>query len=201
MIDLESIFTEIYKTKGWGKKWFSRSGRGSDIIHTKRIRSELPKLLNQLQIKTMLDIPCGDFYWMKEMDLGCIRYIGADIVVDVISHNNENYSQHNKIFKKLDIRLSELPKVDLILCRDLFQHFSFKDIKESLNNIKKSNSTFFLATSMPLVTSHRDIETGKGRKINLTYPPFSLPKPMRVIDDSNLDNQDKRLFLWKINEI
>jgi len=199
MSDIESIFTWIYKNKGWGQQWDSSSGKGSDLVHTKNIRSEFPKLLNELQIKSILDIPCGDFYWMKEIDLGSISYVGADIVDDIISHNYEHYSQGNNIFKKLDIRSSELPKVDLVLCRDLFQHFSFNDIKESLSNIKKSNSTFFLTTCHSLTTSHEDIETGKHRKINLTYPPFSLPKPMRVIDDSNLDNQEKRLFLWKIN--
>ena len=201
MSDIESIFTEIYRNKGWGQQWNSRSGRGSDLVHTKNLRSELPKLLNELQIKSMLDIPCGDFYWLKELDLDSISYVGADIVDDIISYNYEHYSQGNKIFKKLDMRSSELPKVDLVLCRDLFQHFSFKDIKESLSNIKKSNSTFFLATCQLLITSHEDIETGKDPKVNLTYPPFLLPKPMGVIDDSNLDNQNKRLFLWKINQL
>ena len=39
----------------------------------------------------MLDIPCGDFYWMKEVDLKDIEYIGADIVDELIKKNNDKF--------------------------------------------------------------------------------------------------------------
>lgn len=56
-----AIFTDIYK----GNKWHdneSFSGSGSNLEQTKAIREILPELINNLSIKTMLDIPCGDFF-------------------------------------------------------------------------------------------------------------------------------------------
>lgn len=37
-------------------------------------------MLKKYSIKSILDIPCGDFSWMKKIELDGIEYIGADIV-------------------------------------------------------------------------------------------------------------------------
>lgn len=79
MKSTEAIFTEIYKENYWrGKN--SVSGQGSDLEQTETIVKELPILFKDLKISTMLDIPCGDFFWMKMVDLKGIQYIGADVV-------------------------------------------------------------------------------------------------------------------------
>src|SRR3989337_577739 len=77
----EQIFKEIYKSHQWSG--ISKSGPGSDLTQTKVIREELPKIIKKLKIASLLDIPCGDFFWLKEVDLGFVNYIGADIVDDV----------------------------------------------------------------------------------------------------------------------
>ncbi|MDR1323847.1 MAG: class I SAM-dependent methyltransferase, partial [Candidatus Margulisbacteria bacterium] len=58
----------------------SRSGGGSEVDATKTIRKTLPKLWKKYKIKTFLDVPCGDYNWMKEIDKSTITYIGGDIV-------------------------------------------------------------------------------------------------------------------------
>ena len=65
--NIEETFTEIYKNKFWDSKE-SVSGRGSEIEQTKRIIIELPKLYDKFEIKSVLDIPCGDYHWMKYVD-------------------------------------------------------------------------------------------------------------------------------------
>lgn len=61
MTSTEGIFTKIYKENYWSGK-SSVSGQGSDLEQTQTIVKELPILLNDLKISTMLDIPCGDFF-------------------------------------------------------------------------------------------------------------------------------------------
>ena len=57
---------------------------------------------------------------------------------DLIKKNNILHSSNSISFKLLDIRFDEFPKADLLICRDLFIHFSYKDIKKSLRKMKFS---------------------------------------------------------------
>ncbi len=196
----ESIFTDIYRERRWGA-FESRSGRGSDLQHTERIRVELPKLLRALKVTSMLDIPCGDFYWLKEVDLGFLAYTGADIVDDIIVSNRTLYATDKRAFERLDICRDSLPTVDLILCRDLFCHLSFGDIRSAMLNIRRSASKYLLATSCVVTNEHVDIPTGKGRSVNLLIEPISLPPPLQTVDDSNLDNPSKRLMLFSVVDL
>ena len=198
----ESIFTDKFKNNLWGSKE-SRSGQGSELAQTKILREQLPNLLTELKIKSMLDIPCGDFNWLKEVDLSFLSYVGADIVEELIHYNNENYNSENRKFLKLDIINDNLPKVDLILCRDLFIHFSYKDIFKSLDNIKKSGCKYLLTTSYPLTKKNLDILTGQWHYLNLLIPPFSFPKPMMIIDEKSSEKgiQNKNLLLWNISDL
>jgi hypothetical protein len=89
MFDMSLLdkFTEIYNNNGWCSPE-SRSGNGSELKNTIKLRSELPYLFVKYNIKSILDIPCGDFNWMKEVDLTNIEYKGADIVESLINLNN-----------------------------------------------------------------------------------------------------------------
>src|SRR5437764_15473788 len=103
----ESVFTEIYRKNIWGG--ISRSGPGSDLLQTKEIRLEFPKLFREFQISSILDIPCGDFYWLKEINMDSLSYTGADIVDEIITANKKKYQKENRKFVKLDICNDKLP--------------------------------------------------------------------------------------------
>ena len=62
--NLKERFSQIYYGNMFGGME-SRSGEGSNMVQTSEIRRELPKLLHELGIKTLLDAPCGDWHWMK----------------------------------------------------------------------------------------------------------------------------------------
>uniref|UniRef100_UPI002157A42F class I SAM-dependent methyltransferase n=2 Tax=Pseudomonadota TaxID=1224 RepID=UPI002157A42F len=86
-------------------------------------RTELPHLLREFNIRSVLDIPCGDFNWMRHVDLGGVHYIGADIVPELVEHNRRTYRGPRIQFEHLDVIASPLPKVDAVLCRDGLVHF------------------------------------------------------------------------------
>ena len=71
-------FRVYYKERAWGGD--SASGPGSSLRRTRNIRQQLPALIGQLQINSILDVPCGDFHWMRHVNLDGISYCGVDIV-------------------------------------------------------------------------------------------------------------------------
>lgn len=200
----EDIFTEYYKNNAWGGK-VSVSGRGSDFDQTKIIIDELPKLLRDFNISNILDIPCGDFHWMKSVNLNGIDYTGADIVEELILENTGKYANKHTKFRHLNLIGDTLPKVDLVFCRDCLVHLSFKDIFLALDNICSSQSEYLLTTTFIQAKENSDITTGQWRTLNLQLAPFFLPKPLRIVveecPERNGVYRDKALALWRVSNI
>jgi 2-polyprenyl-3-methyl-5-hydroxy-6-metoxy-1,4-benzoquinol methylase len=202
-LNLKESFNNIYTKNHW-KSDESISGTGSSIEQTASLRYELPSLFKKLDIKSVLDIPCGDFNWMKETDLSGITYIGADIVTKLIN-TNKKYGKENVSFEVLDLTNDMLPKSDLIICRDCFVHLSFNDIYASLKNIISSDSKYLLTTSFPSCNLNYDIASGEWRVLNFEIHPFNFPKPLLVINENcteaNGRYSDKAMVLWEIKKI
>jgi len=135
------------------------------------------------------------------------QFIDTDLVQLIktknCQFNNEKYSKENRKFVKIDILRDELPQADLIFCRDLLIHFSYKDIFTAIENIKKSDSKYLLTTSNSLITKNFDIVTGRWYPINLLIKPFSFPSPLKVVDEKSTREEDKSksLYLWKIRDL
>ena len=154
---------------------------------------------------TILDIPCGDFNWMQNVDLSGIKYIGADIVEEIIKNNKNKYEKDNISFRHMNLIEDTLPQVDLILTRDCLVHMSYDDIFKSLHNVCNSMSQYLLTTLFTDRQDNKDIITGEWRPLNLQIAPFSLPKPIRIINEKCTQKKssytDKSLGLWKISDI
>jgi len=196
----DKVFQTLYE---WNlsNKIESVSGPGSTLEITKLIRSEIKKLIINYKIKTLIDIPCGDFNWMKEVELNLDQYIGADIVRDLIEINSQKYGNNNRKFIQLDITKDKLPlNVDLILCRDLLVHFSFEDITKAIKSIKNSRSKYLLTTCHNNV-NNKNIVTGLWRPLNLQKPPYNFPDPVESISEDDINHYGKRLALYCINDI
>ena len=197
----QQVFGDIYKTGGFGGRRESASGPGSDLDQTEIIRNEIPRILKKFNIQVMIDAPCGDFHWMRLVDLGTTHYIGIDIVPEVVQRNREEFG---KEFFAMDIATAPLPPSDLVLCRDCLVHLSFKDGLAVVRNFKKS-SKYLLATTFADVPQNRDIITGDWRPLNLQLPPFSFPKPLCLINENCTEDagahRDKSLGLWDLTQI
>lgn len=200
------MFDKIYADNLWGGSE-SKSG-SSGIRDTEDLRKFLPHLLDRLQIRTILDVPCGDFVWMKTVDLQGRSYIGADIVSEMVAKNTENFGRGNIQFCTIDLRKDPLPSVDLVLCRDCLIHLSFKDCREALRNIMRSGATWFLTTTHPDLVENRPIRTGDYRPLNLEKPPFNFPKPLQLTRDryepkdlEDLVDPFKSIGLWRVEDL
>ncbi|MBI3006592.1 MAG: class I SAM-dependent methyltransferase [Ignavibacteriales bacterium] len=168
------------------------------MANTANIRSRLEEFLRVNSIHTLLDIACGDFHWMKEVDLGTTKYIGGEIVADLVERNNRLYASPDRTFVHLDIINSMLPAADAILCRDCLPHLPTQHILLALQNIKRSKAKYLVTSNYPLCRENVDIPIGKFRRINLELEPFFLSAPLQDWEDFDGQYADKHLALWKL---
>ena len=201
---MEKIFHDIYVRNLWGDAE-SVSGPGSSLARTSAFRAELPPLFEALRARILLDAPCGDFNWMKEVELKVEHYFGVDIVSELIEQNQRHYGNSRRTFLRLDLTQDQLPYADVILCRDCLVHFSFTDACAALRNFKRSQAVYLLATTFTGVVENVDIATGGWRAINLQQPPLNFPPPLRLIDEKRRIPDGlyagKCLALWKLEDI
>jgi predicted 2-oxoglutarate/Fe(II)-dependent dioxygenase YbiX len=169
---------------------------------TEKLRKELAILLQRYEIKSMLDIPCGDISWMKEVNKDGIDYIGADPNANTIAQNRTIYP--NTRFDVMDLLHADLPKVDLVFVRDCLGHFSDANAKKAIENIRRSGSRYLLATSFTKWGTNTDIEDGSWRGINLMVAPFSL-KPQYLINEDCREAyphyNDKCMILFDLEDL
>jgi len=173
----EKIFTHIYIRNKWGDTE-SRSGKGSNLDRTSSLMHALPALRTQLKAETMLDIPCGDFHWMKEVKLPLRKHLGADTVKSLINDNQRRYGNKQRNFVHLDLMRDSLPEVDVIFCRNCLVHLSFADISMAIENVRKSGAEYFITTHFPQVSFNKDCITGKHQAFNFNIESFNWPNPM-----------------------
>lgn len=200
----KEIFSEIAKRNVWHEKE-SVSGSGSSLVQTKTIIEVIPKIIRELGIKTIFDIPCGDFNWFKEINLSSNIYLGGDIVKDIVDRNNQKYRRNNINFVQFNILEDIQETMDLVFCRDCLVHFSTMDIWKALSNIQKSNSRYLMTTTFTREVKNNDIVTGGWRPLNLIKKPFNFPKPLLIVNENCTEKdgifRDKSLALWKIKEL
>lgn len=180
----------------------SRSGAGSGLDQTAALRHGLPRLFHQLGIKTLLDVPCGDWRWMSTVDLGKIDYIGGDLLPELVEANRVRFGSPRRQFLTLDLTAASLPGADLLLCRDCLVHLSFADIAKALGNVRRGQISYLLTTTFPDQASNQDIVTGDWRPLNLQLAPFHFPPPLQLLNEGCTESDgrfgDKSLGLWRV---
>ncbi len=200
----KKIFTEIWKTWAW-KGEYSASGAGSDLEQTAVIREKIPELLKKHHCKSIADAPCGDFYWMRAVELPVEKYYGIDVVLPMIEALQEQFGNEQCSFLAKDLTKELIPRVDFVLCRDCLIHLSYKDIKRVIFLLKLSGSKYLLTTSFVNRESNYDIPTGEWHPINLQKPPFNFPPPLEIINENCSEGEgnwnDKSLLLWELRSL
>lgn len=201
----EEIFTDIIDKNKWSysseEKKISLSGEGSSLQSTINIRKYLPELFKKYNIQSIIDAPCGDYYWFKEINMDLYTYTGIDIVKSLIDSNNNLYQKSNIKFEHKDLCKSEIIKADLILCRDCLIHLSDEDSFKVLKNFKNSGSKYLLITTNYENPCNLNISTGSFRHLNMQVSPFNFPPPLELIPENNTYFKDKSLGLWKLEDI
>ena len=182
------IFTKIYADGVWGAP--SRagdsffSGRGS---HEKNIVypyiAAIRAFLSSFDAApSVLDVGCGHFNIGSKLRSLFSTYIACDIVERLITDNKKKYHHLDVDFMLLDCVECKIPKVDIVLARQVLQHLSNIQIAKFIRNLEKSCRYLIITEHLPqgqFVPNH-DKATGPGIRLDdnsgvvLTAPPFNL---------------------------
>lgn len=202
--NLKHVFSEIFQNNKW-RSAESVSGTGSELKYTENLRKHLPNLFEEFGVKKVLDAPCGDFNWMKEISKNLnIHYTGGDIVPELISKNISNYQSPKTKFIVLDITTDKLPDADLMICRDCLFHLSYENIEKFINNFNNSNIEYLLTTSHTnnRKFKNKDIANGGFRLIDLLDTPFNFPAAsLKNIDDWIPGYPERKMILWSKSQL
>lgn len=165
----QSIFESIYKRNAWG----SGSGDGGKIEHNRPFINFLQKYVRDNNIKTILELGCGDFNLMKHFNFNGLKYFGVDIVESLIESNNDKYRKPNIKFLCDDIRGFKFERdYDLILIKDVLQHLDNSSVLQVLYNTKDQKRILTVNDYNPNGLNNENIVTGSFRSLDINSWPF-----------------------------
>jgi len=113
-------------------------GSGSRRANTVAQRAFISESIRRLKIKTIADIGAGDLNWLPLMNLHGAKCTGYDLV-----------PRHPKV-KEFDIIKEIPPKVDMIFCLWVLNHFPPDQAETAWNNLRASGSTWIMLTDRPI---------------------------------------------------
>lgn len=198
---IEKIFNKIYISNYWSDKE-TRSGPGSNKDNTRNIIKYFPYIIKKFKIKSIVDAPCGEFYWIEKIINNYnLKYTGLDIVNKIIKFNKKK-STKKISFQKINIIKEKIPKADLLICRDCWTHFSYLDTINCIKNFKKTSIKYILITGFDNKIINKDINTGDFRMINLFKNPYNFSKNylLKIKDGKAQKNIRKYLYLYNKNQ-
>jgi SAM-dependent methyltransferase len=154
--------------------WF---GRGLAPEAHPRLCNLLRRVLDENKVTSVLDLGCGDWQFSRFIDWSGVRYQGFDLVRSVIERNRELYSATNITFHAYEGDLAQLPPADLIIAKDVLQHWSNQSVTNFLPFLKKYPLALLTNCVQPDggPTANVDDADGGSRPIDLRRPPFNLP--------------------------
>ena len=164
--DHEGIFTPQY---------IKKSGPGSTVEFSAPYREFLSIFIKANKIRSIVDLGCGDMEVMSHVDLCGASYLGVDVIAERLAHNRVKCPQF--AFEQHDIHTWLPPRAELVLCKDVIQHWSTEDVLGWIDIMKKAQFRYALITNCNYgPTVNTNIATGGWRAIDLTKPPFSMGK-------------------------
>jgi hypothetical protein len=208
-------FSLIYRKKLWLKAVphlnpeKTLSGHGSTQSSTRVFRRSLEHFLHEMNVEKFFDAPCGDFNWMKDVNVpDHCDYIGGDIVPALVANLQLKYGRisgpgeaSSRQFINFDLIVDSFPSADVWLCKDCFQHLSNSDIRLVLNNFRRSRVKTALISNHIGVSFNVDIETGQFRHIDLTRAPFNLPPARQTLPDAPVDGEPRYIGVWRREDL
>jgi SAM-dependent methyltransferase len=159
--------------------------------------------------KTIVDLGCGDFAVGRELlqRFPTAHYIGCDIVPELIRHHQRIYASDRASFRLIDIVTEPIPRGDVCLIRQVFQHLSNDDIMRVLKKLEDC-PRLIVTEGQPLELSgpknrdkiaggntRFDTATGIGSGVYLDAPPFNknLEELCRVEMPGN-----EQIITWRV---
>lgn len=176
----ESIFTKIYKTQEWGQSFteafVGSSGPGSSTAYNEEYIEYLRTFIKKFQISSVVDIGCGDWRCGPAIygDLSC-SYVGYDIYQEMIDSHNKIYKSDTWRFecKNCAAELDELESADLLVVKDVLQHWSDEYVANFLKfQTEQKKYKYILITNCAAENTDSLQTSGGWRQLPKSHPLF-----------------------------
>lgn len=187
---MQKVFETIYAQNVWGHG----SGEGSLAIHVRPYVKFLEKFLARRCVASVVDFGCGDWQFSRAVRWHGVRYRGYDVVPDVIAANRQRYETRNISFHEIDLDFDALPPAELLIVKDVLQHWSDQTILRFLPIL--SRYPLALITNCVNPSGRTEIVPiidGGFRYLDVRLPPFCV-KATEVLSFSNYRSLPRRIF-------
>jgi hypothetical protein len=202
---MERTFTMIYENNIWGdnknNNYKGSSGSGSKLNYNKNTYIPfLQKFINDNNIKTVVDLGCGDFLCgtsiYNNLD---ILYTGYDVYKNVIENNLNNNSTTKYEFIHLDFynNKERIKDGELCILKDVLQHWSLDKINIFLQYIIESKKFKYILiiNCCHQLTDNIDILVGEFRPLSCDFLPLKKYNPIKLY---NYDTKEVSLIQLNI---
>lgn len=176
---VEQTFTNYYNSGKWGVDENGKgiSGSGSIVENAAPYMSFLENFVKANEIKTIIDIGCGDWLFSRHINWNNANYLGIDVVKRVIEKNNQQFANSKVSFIHGDSNSFVLPNSDLLICKDDLQHLPHAEVFKFLKQIHKFKHCLITndVDAHSLSSNNYDIAPGDDyRTIDLSKAPFNV---------------------------
>lgn len=169
---MKAIFEQVYADNAWK----FGSGEGSRPSQTRGYVDFLQRFLRERRIRSVVDFGCGDWQFSRRVDWSGIDYVGLDVVPGVVRRNQRRHGCASIRFREVAGAGDSLPDADLLLVKDVLQHWSNVEVARFLPRLAPFRYALVTNCVHPSGrTLNRDVETGDFRPLDLREPPFLLP--------------------------
>ena len=167
------VFSDVYERDLWN----GGSGPGSAPENSEVYRRFLQEFLDGFDYPVkVVDLGCGDWRIGELMDWLGVDYVGVDVVPEVVEANRRRDTPDNVSFVCLDALVDDLPEGDVLVVKDVLQHWPNADVLRLLDAAEE-RFTFTVVTNDVSSKSHpakvnSDIALGDWRPIDIERAPF-----------------------------
>jgi SAM-dependent methyltransferase len=153
-------------------------------------------------IGSVVDAGCGDWQFSKLIDWGGIDYLGIDVSA-VVLEATRRFAKKNIRFVKGDVRTFDPPPADLLIMKDVLQHWPNADISELIPKFSRFRYCLITNGHAPedLRPVNTDVATGAWRPVDLAAAPFDvagqyvLTYHLASVEGAGHIIEEKRVFL------
>jgi SAM-dependent methyltransferase len=134
----KAVFQRAYREARWGGEGTDfHSGPGSTGAAAERYAELIKNFIARHDIRSVVDLGCGDFQVARRFTGDHVDYTGIDVVDELVALNNHRYLSERIRFAALDITQDPLPDGELCLIREVLQHLSNAEISQVLSAVTK----------------------------------------------------------------
>jgi 2-polyprenyl-3-methyl-5-hydroxy-6-metoxy-1,4-benzoquinol methylase len=188
MAETSQIFQKIYAQGTWGRSVLpgipGGTGAGSSVGYNKQYMAFLETFIREYDIKTIVDLGCGDWKFSRHLKWDNVSYTGIDCVAPVISGLSKEFIKENIKFECFDFGHypNDIPNADLYIIKDVLQHWPDDLISDFLRKIISTKKMkYLLITNCHNQPVYRCCTMGDFSPLNPSMLPLNEFEPNVIL--------------------